>query len=105
MRTWKQGVPSSDAGFQVTPKGTLNFRYSSLNAVRLVARTHAKVFIDDAVNNGAFIHDAHTNHAMVKSLACMPLLSRGKVICILHLENNLTGKVEKGTAFYFILRV
>jgi GAF domain-containing protein len=102
MRTWKQGVPSSVAGFQVAPKGTLNFLYSSLNAVRLVASPHEKVFIDDAVNNGAFINDAHTNYAMAKSLLCMPLLSRGIVIGILYLKNNLTANTFASENIQFL---
>ncbi len=62
----------------------------SLGVVRFVARTQKRVLIDDAVNQGEFVSDPYIRHEMVKSLLCAPLLSRGRLIGVLYLENNLT---------------
>ncbi len=61
----------------------------SLGVVRFVARTQKRVLLNDAVNQGEFVSDPYIRHEMVKSLLCAPLLSRGRLIGILYLENNL----------------
>jgi PAS domain S-box-containing protein len=62
----------------------------STSVVRLVARTKESVVLDDASRQGEFVNDPHIKHQKTKSLLCTPLLSRGKLIGILYLENNLT---------------
>jgi PAS domain S-box-containing protein len=62
----------------------------SPGVVRFVARTRETVVLDDAARKGEFVNDPHIRHEKTKSLLCAPLLSRGRLIGILYLENNLT---------------
>ena len=61
----------------------------SLGVVRFVARTQKRVLLDDAATKGEFVSDPFIRHEMAKSLLCAPLMSRGRLIGILYLENNL----------------
>jgi PAS domain S-box-containing protein len=62
----------------------------SLGIVRFVARANENVVLDDAANQGEYINDPHIRSERTKSLLCAPLLSRGRLVGILYLENNLT---------------
>ncbi len=57
--------------------------------VRFVARTRERVVLDDAANEGRFLGDPHIRRARTRSLLCAPLSSRGKLVGVLYLENNL----------------
>jgi PAS domain S-box-containing protein len=61
----------------------------SLGVIRFVARTQKKVLLDNAASQGEFASDPHIRNERTKSLLCVPLLNRGKLIGILYLENNL----------------
>jgi PAS domain S-box-containing protein len=61
----------------------------SLAVVRFVARTKERVALDDAASQGEFSGDPHIKIEKTKSLLCAPLLSRGKLVGILYLKNNL----------------
>jgi PAS domain S-box-containing protein len=61
------------------------------SVVRFVARTKERVVIEDAANNGEFMHDPYIRRQKTRSLLCEPLLSIGKLIGILYLENNLVA--------------
>ncbi len=62
----------------------------SLGVVRFVARTQERILLDDVANQGEFVSDPYIRREKAKSLLCAPLLSRGRLIGILYLENNLT---------------
>ncbi len=62
----------------------------SLGVVRFVARTKERVLLYNAANQGNFVSDPYIRREITKSLLCAPLLSRGELIGILYLENNLT---------------
>jgi hypothetical protein len=59
------------------------------SVVRFVARTKESVVLEDAANKGDFISDPYIRRGKTRSLFCAPLLSMGKLIGILYLENNL----------------
>ncbi|MHB9037562.1 MAG: AAA family ATPase [Armatimonadota bacterium] len=61
----------------------------SPGVIHFVARTRERVVLDDAASEGEFINDPHISRERTKSLLCAPLLSRGSLIGILYLENNL----------------
>jgi PAS domain S-box-containing protein len=65
----------------------------SSSIVRYVARTKESVVLDDAASKGNFTNDPHIMQEKTKSLLCAPLLSRGRLVGILYLENNLTTGV------------
>ena len=60
------------------------------SVVHFVARTKESVVLDDAARKGDFIGDPHIGRNKIKSLVCAPLLSLGRLVGILYLENNLT---------------
>lgn len=62
----------------------------SAGVVRFVARTRERILLDDAASKGEFVSDPYIRHHKCKSLLCVPLLSRGRLIGILYVENNLT---------------
>jgi diguanylate cyclase (GGDEF)-like protein/PAS domain S-box-containing protein len=62
----------------------------SPSVISFVTRTKEKIVLDDAANQGDFINDPYIKQKRTKSLLCAPLLSRGRLIGILYLENNLT---------------
>ena len=58
--------------------------------VRYVARTKERVILDSAADEGMFIHDPFIRRHGTASLLCTPLLSRGRLIGIVYLKNDLT---------------
>ncbi len=61
------------------------------SVLRFVARTKEQVLLDDAVRRGAFASDPYIKRNRIKSLLCCPLLSRGVLVGVAYLENNLTA--------------
>lgn len=59
--------------------------------IRFVARTRKNIVLDDATVQGEFATDPHIRRENIKSLLCVPLLSRGRLIGILYLENKLAS--------------
>jgi len=62
----------------------------SPGVIHFVARTKKGIVLDDAANRGEFTRDPYIMHEKIRSLVCAPLLSVGRLIGILYLENNLT---------------
>ena len=61
--------------------------------VNYVARTLNTVNLGNAVVNDRFSNDTYIQQQQPKSILCLPLCDRGKLISILYLENNLSTKV------------
>ncbi|MEG4088347.1 AAA family ATPase [Microcoleus sp. Pol12B4] len=55
-----------------------------------VARTQKNVVLNDASQEGIFTTDSYIVNAQPKSVLCMPIVHKGKLIGLLYLENNLT---------------
>ncbi|HSF76855.1 MAG TPA: AAA family ATPase, partial [Microcoleus sp.] len=55
-----------------------------------VARTQKNVVLNDASQEGIFTSDSYIVNAQPKSVLCMPVVHKGKLIGLLYLENNLT---------------
>jgi len=73
---------------QSTPiKNTHNLPSSLLN---YVVRTQESVVLNDASQEGIFTRDSYIVNAQPKSVLCMPIVYKGKLIGLLYLENNLT---------------
>jgi len=62
----------------------------AMGVVHFVARTYEHVVLEDAASGGGFVSDPHIQQQRTKSLLCAPLLSQGRLVGILYLENNLT---------------
>ena len=61
--------------------------------VRYVARKGETVVLDDASRSGMFVDLRYVQAHQVKSVLCTPLISDGKIVAILYLENNLAPNV------------
>jgi signal transduction histidine kinase len=73
---------------QSTPiETTQKLPFSLLN---YVARTQESVVLNDASQEGIFTRDSYIVNAQPKSVLCMPIVHKGKLIGLLYLENNLT---------------
>jgi predicted ATPase/serine phosphatase RsbU (regulator of sigma subunit)/tRNA A-37 threonylcarbamoyl transferase component Bud32 len=58
--------------------------------IHYVIHTQQYVVLNNASQEGEFIHDAYIVKHSPKSLLCLPLINQGQLIGILYLENNLT---------------
>ncbi|MCT7997012.1 AAA family ATPase [Laspinema olomoucense] len=58
--------------------------------VNYVARTQETVVLNDATRSGNFTSDSYIQQAQPKSILCVPLIDRGKLVSIVYLENNST---------------
>jgi PAS domain S-box-containing protein len=58
-----------------------------------VVRTQLAVLLDDAAAPNAFSADPYIARHTTRSILCLPLLNRGKLIALLYLENNLAAGV------------
>src|SRR5262249_35106259 len=61
--------------------------------VRYAMRTQDTVILDDASSQNPFAADPYIVGPRARSILCLPLINRGKLIGILYLENNLTPRV------------
>src|SRR5579859_3188512 len=72
------------------PVSALTLPESVLHSVE---RTQAKVILDDASVQNPFSADPYIDGCGARSVLCMPLLNRGKLIGALYLENSLAPRV------------
>ena len=61
--------------------------------IRYVMRTRETVILDDARSQNPFSSDAYIVQRRARSVLCLPLISHGKLLGILYLENNLAKQV------------
>ena len=78
-----QSIPVNSVDFAQKP-------FLSTAIINYVTRTQENIILNDATNEGQFIHDPYIINNQPKSILCAPLLNQGKPIGILYLENNLT---------------
>src|SRR4029077_13829668 len=61
--------------------------------VHYVVRTQESVILDDASAENPFSADTYLSQYHARSILCLPLINRAKLIGVLYLENNLTAHV------------
>jgi PAS domain S-box-containing protein len=61
--------------------------------VKYVMQTQKAVILDNALSKSAFSADPYIAGRRPRSVLCLPLITQGKLIGILYLENNLTPHV------------
>ncbi|KQV78132.1 AAA family ATPase [Rhizobium sp. Root1220] len=61
--------------------------------VQYVNRTKETVILDNAFADSAFSRDVYIRQHRVRSLLTLPLVNQGKLLGLLHLENNLATSV------------
>src|SRR5260370_8372263 len=57
-----------------------------------VLRTRESVILEDAAAQAPFGVDSYIRQRQARSILCLPLLNRAKLIGVLYLENNLTPR-------------
>ncbi len=63
----------------------------SITIVRYVLRSKELLVLGNALNSEKFVTDPYLKQTKIKSVLCLPLFAKGKVIGALYLENNLTA--------------
>ena len=63
------------------------------SVLHYVLRTRESVILDDAAAQSPFGVDSYIRQRQVRSILCLPLLNRAKLIGVIYLENNLTPRV------------
>ena len=58
--------------------------------INYVDRTHKYVVLHDAAREGNFTNDTYIKAHQTKSILCVPMIEKNKLVSILYLENNLT---------------
>ena len=58
-----------------------------------VARAKREVVLDDASQTGIYTNDPYIKENRTKSVMCYPVISQGKLLAIVYLENNLATNV------------
>ncbi|MDJ0819351.1 MAG: SpoIIE family protein phosphatase [Desulfobacterales bacterium] len=76
----------------------------SKSIVNFVARTQEPVVLEDAARQGKFTHTPYVLSHQSKSILCLPLTTKDKLVGVLYLENNLTEGAFT-TAHLEVLRV
>jgi PAS domain S-box-containing protein len=63
------------------------------SVLHYVLRTQESVILDDATAQAVFAPDPYIRQRQARSILCLPLLNRAKLIGVLYLENNLSPRV------------
>ncbi len=62
-----------------------------ISVVNYVERTRENVVLNDAAREGNFREDAYVQEHRVRSVLAAPIISQGKLVAVLYLENNTTS--------------
>ncbi|MCP5494769.1 MAG: AAA family ATPase [Leptospiraceae bacterium] len=75
-------------------------QHKKINQVKLpqtiinyVSRAKKEIVLDDASKSGAYTRDPYIQTEKPKSVLCYPVISQGKLVAMVYLENNLTTNV------------
>ena len=92
------GIITSDQVevLQSIPIATLSHNTNSTMLSSAIANyvinTRNTLVLDNAVNEGDFIHDSYVLQQQPKSILCTPLINQDKLVAIIYLENNAIAK-------------
>ncbi|MDY6941552.1 MAG: diguanylate cyclase [Pseudomonadota bacterium] len=70
--------------------------------IRHAQRTRQSVQLEDASRTGLFTDDPEVQKLSLRSVLCYPLISRGKVLGLLYLQNNLLSGVFSESDLEFV---
>ena len=82
--------PDSEGKALLHPLPLHEFAKLSSKIVHYVARTRETVVLNNATGEGNFSNDDYIQQYQCQSIACIPLINRGKLQGIIYLENNLS---------------
>lgn len=61
-----------------------------ISVINYAVRTQETLVLNDAAQEGRFTQDPYIIQTQAKSILCIPIINKGKLIGLLYLENNLT---------------
>ena len=61
--------------------------------VQYAARSQESVILEDAATRSHFSSDEYVHKNQARSILCLPLVTQGRLIAVLYLENNLAANV------------
>jgi signal transduction histidine kinase len=80
-----------EGGVEVPPGGGAEPDEAILRVARLVARTRERLVLDDAAAAGPLAGEPPAAGRRTRALVCAPLLSQGRLVGLLHLDNDLVA--------------
>jgi PAS domain S-box-containing protein len=93
LRTEAESITSGEDVIVRLADARLNGAVLPESLVRYVMRTQETVILGDARVQNPFSSDAYIVERHARSVLCLPLINRGKLVGILYLENNLMPQV------------
>ena len=88
-----EAVAGGDAVIVNMCDETVNPAMLPASVLHYVLRTREGVILDDAATQPAFAADPYIRERQARSILCLPLITRAKLIGALYLENNLAPRV------------
>ena len=88
-----EAVTGGDAVIVNMCDETVNPAMLPASVLHYVLRTREGVILDDAATQPAFAADPYIRERQARSILCLPLITRAKLIGALYLENNLAPRV------------
>jgi PAS domain S-box-containing protein len=88
------GAEATSIGDQVLVRRNEAARFAvPQSIVNYVARAHELVILDDASCQDRFVTDTYLSQHHARSVLCLPLITQGKLVGIMYLENSLASHV------------
>ncbi|AEB76640.1 histidine kinase [Clostridium botulinum] len=75
------------------PIGIENYREISKLLVNYVARTKQSVVLNNGKNESVVFDDSYISDNKIKSILCVPIITKGKFIGIIYLENKFSANI------------
>ncbi len=87
------GKEKTEAGLQtrVGPQLLATRNDLLLPVLNLVTQTRRFIVLDDATEKGEFISDPYVLRERPRSVLCLPVVRRNRLVGLLYLENNMAG--------------
>ncbi|MGY4281365.1 GAF domain-containing protein [Bradyrhizobium sp. LM2.7] len=63
------------------------------SVLHFVLRVRENVILEDAAAEPSFAEDPYIRDRKARSILCLPLITQGKLIGVLYLENNLAARI------------
>ena len=91
-RVHAEAITGADSVIVQLAEGAVNARPLPTSIIQYVVRTRENVVLDDASADNAFSADSYIRQHHSRSVICLPMITRGNLIGVLYLENNLTPR-------------
>ncbi|WP_037471076.1 PAS domain S-box protein [Sinorhizobium fredii] len=93
LRIAAEAITNGDTVIVATREASVAVAALPESIVHYVVRSHESVILDDASAENPFSTDMYVHQQHARSILCLPLINRAKLIGVLYLENNLIPHV------------